>query len=84
MLPFGPPEQEIQKKMYFLFFFVYFFVPLYPIFQKLMYIRIKIMKHKRYQKPTITIVQLRQQQILAGSNGQATTQDYTWHDEVEE
>ena len=43
------------------------------------------MKHKRYQKPAITIVQLKQQQqILAGSNGQATTQDYTWHNEVEE
>ena len=42
------------------------------------------MKHKRYQKPTITIVQLQQQQILAGSNGQATTQDYTWHEEVVE
>ena len=51
-----------------------------------MYIRIKIMKHKRYQKPTITIVQLQQQQILTGSErrGMSTVQNYTLHDEVEE
>ena len=46
------------------------------------------MKHKRYQKPTITIVQLQQQQqILAGSEfkGRSTTvQDYTPHESIEE
>ena len=52
-----------------------------------MYIRIKIMKHKHYQKPTITIVQLQQQQqILAGSErrGTSTVQNYYWNKEVEE
>ena len=83
MLPLVLLNRKFKKYAFFCFF-VYFFVPLYPDFQKLMYIRIKIMKHKRYQKPTITIVQLQQQQILAGSNGQATTQDYTWHEEVVE
>jgi hypothetical protein len=43
------------------------------------------MKHKLYQKPAITIVQLKQQQqILTGSNGQATIQDYTWSEDVVE
>ena len=70
--------------MLFFCFFVYFFVPLYPIFQKFMYIRIKIMKHKLYQKPAITIVQLKQQcHILAGSQGSANLQDYDWNEKDE-
>ena len=44
------------------------------------------MKQKRYQKPTITIVQLQQQQILTGSEfkGRSTVQDYTPHESIEE
>lgn len=45
------------------------------------------MKHKHYMKPTIKLVQLRQQRhILAGSvlGATAGVQDYTMHDEVEE
>ena len=45
------------------------------------------MKHKHYMKPTIKVVQLRQQcHILAGSELSATAgvQDYTMHNELEE
>lgn len=43
------------------------------------------MKKKEYERPTMQVVQLEQQpQLLAGSNGQAGMQDYTWHEEVTE
>lgn len=44
------------------------------------------MKKKLYEKPTMQIVQLKQQpQLLAGSNGQAGVQDYEqWYDVPEE
>lgn len=45
------------------------------------------MKHKLYKKPTITIVQLKQEcHILAGSDrqGRPTVQDYYVNEEVEE
>ena len=42
------------------------------------------MKHKRYQKPAITIVQLKQQcHNLAGSQGSANLQDYGWNEKDE-
>ena len=40
------------------------------------------MKKKLYEKPTMQIVQLKQQpQLLAGSNGQTGVQDYNWNNE---
>ena len=43
------------------------------------------MKRKMYEKPSLKVVVLNQQpQLLAGSNGQARVQDYTWHSEDEE
>ena len=40
------------------------------------------MKKKLYEKPTMQVVQLKQQsQLLAGSNGQAGVQDYNWNNE---
>ena len=43
------------------------------------------MKKKDYLKPTMQVVKLQQQtHLMAGSQGQAGVQDYTWHDEVTE
>jgi len=43
------------------------------------------MNRKSYQKPTMDVVKLQQQaQLLAGSNGSAGVDNYTWHDEEEE
>ena len=40
------------------------------------------MKQKAYEKPSVEVVELKQQQrLLAGSAG---VDDYTWHDETEE
>ena len=37
------------------------------------------MKKKEYERPTMQVVQLKQQpQLLAGSNGQAGVQNYDW------
>ena len=41
------------------------------------------MKRKQYEKPSLEVVVMKQQPtLLAGSQGQADVQDYTWHDEV--
>jgi len=38
------------------------------------------MKEKEYERPTMKVVQLKQQpQLLAGSDGQAGVQDYNWN-----
>ena len=38
------------------------------------------MKRKEYERPTMQVVKLKQQpQLLTGSNGQATVQDYNWN-----
>ena len=43
------------------------------------------MKRKEYERPTMQVVQLKQQpQLLAGSNGQAGVQNYNWNDVDEE
>ena len=43
------------------------------------------MKRKEYERPTMQVVELKQQpQLLAGSNGQAGVQNYNWNDEEEE
>ena len=44
------------------------------------------MKKKQfYEKPSMKVFELKQQpQLLAGSNGQAGVQNYTWHEEEEE
>ena len=43
------------------------------------------MKRKDYEKPTMQVVELKQQpQLLAGSNGQAGVQNYNWNDVEEE
>ena len=43
------------------------------------------MKRKDYEKPSMKVYELKQQpHLLAGSNGQAGVQDYTWHSEDEE
>ena len=43
------------------------------------------MKKKDYLKPTMQVVKLQQQtHLMAGSNGQASVQDYTWNDPVTE
>ena len=43
------------------------------------------MKRKDYEKPTMQVVELKQQpQLLVGSNGQAGVQDYNWNNEEEE
>ena len=40
------------------------------------------MKKKEYERPTMQVVQLKQQpQLLAGSDGQAGVQDYNWNNE---
>lgn len=41
------------------------------------------MKRKKYERPTMDVVEVKQQaQLLAGSNGQAGVQDYIWNEEV--
>ncbi len=43
------------------------------------------MKKKEYLRPSVEVVELRQQQqLLAGSAGQAGVQNYTWQSEDEE
>ena len=43
------------------------------------------MKKKQYEKPSIEVVELKQQtQLLAGSAGQAGVQDYNWNTPGEE
>jgi hypothetical protein len=43
------------------------------------------MKKKKYEEPTMQVVKLKQQpQLLAGSDGQASVQDYNWNEEVTE
>ena len=43
------------------------------------------MKKKEYERPTMQVVQLKQQPtLLAGSQGQAGVQNYNWNDPVEE
>ena len=38
-----------------------------------------------YEKPSLEVVVLNQQTaLLAGSQGQAGVQDYTWHDDIPE
>ena len=40
---------------------------------------------RKYEKPVIRVFELsRRPKLLAGSNGQATTDNYTWQDENEE
>ena len=40
---------------------------------------------REYEKPSMQVFELKQQSaLLAGSNGQAGVQNYTWHDEEEE
>ena len=42
-------------------------------------------KKKIYEKPSMQVFELKQQPtLLAGSNGQAGVQDYTWHDDIDE
>ena len=40
----------------------------------------KSMKKKEYERPTMQVVQLKQQTHLL----QASVQDYNWHDDIEE
>ena len=41
------------------------------------------MKKKKYEKPSLEVVELKQQPtLLAGSQGQAGVQDYEWNEEV--
>ena len=43
------------------------------------------MKKQKYVKPAMQVVEVKQQpQLLAGSNGQATLQNYIWVDELDE
>lgn len=43
------------------------------------------MKKKQYEKPSLELVVLKQQQqLLVSSPGQADVQDYTWHDNIPE
>ena len=43
------------------------------------------MKKKLYEKPTSKVCELKQQpQLLAGSNGGASVNNYTWNDEIVE
>ena len=43
------------------------------------------MKKQKYVKPSMEVFELKQRpQLLAGSNGQATVQDYTWTIVVDE
>lgn len=43
------------------------------------------MKKKEYEKPSIEVVELKQQStLLAGSQGQAGVQNYNWNTEEEE
>lgn len=43
------------------------------------------MKKKEYEKPSVEVVELKQQaQLLAGSNGQAGVQNYNWNTPEEE
>ena len=40
------------------------------------------MKKKEYERPSMQVVQLKQQpHLLAGSNDQAGVQDYNWNNE---
>ena len=43
------------------------------------------MKKKEYERPTMQVVQLKQQpQLLAGSSGNGTLDDYNWNTPSEE
>ena len=43
------------------------------------------MKKKAYVKPSVEVVELKQQStLLAGSQGQAGVQNYNWNEEVTE
>ena len=42
------------------------------------------MKKKEYEKPTMQVVQLKQQTHLLQGSGQADVQDYYWNEEVTE
>ena len=43
------------------------------------------MKKKKYEKPSLEVVVLKQQPtLLAGSQGQADVQDYNWNNVPEE
>ena len=49
MLPFGPPEQEIQKIAFFFFFFCVFFCTFAPEFSKL-----NVYSDKNYETQTLS------------------------------
>ena len=42
------------------------------------------MKKKKYEKPSLEVVVLKQQQHLLQASGQAGVQDYNWNEEVTE
>jgi hypothetical protein len=42
------------------------------------------MKKKEYERPTMQVVQLKQQQYLLQASGQAGVQNYNWNTEVDE
>ena len=42
------------------------------------------MQKKEYERPTMQVVKLQQQNIICSSPGQAGVQDYNWNDPVEE
>lgn len=42
------------------------------------------MKKKEYERPTMQVVKLQQQQHLLQASGQAGVQDYNWNDPVTE
>ena len=43
------------------------------------------MKKKKYEKPSVDVVELKQQPtLLAGSQGQAGVQNYNWNEYEEE
>ena len=42
------------------------------------------MQKKDYQRPTMQVVKLQQQNIICSSPGQATLQNYIWVDAVDE
>ena len=41
-------------------------------------------KRKEYEKPAMQVVELKQPQLLAGSDASAGVQNYTWQDVDEE